>query len=107
MKFGHKMHFQFSIPHFTFALAALAGCVSGEGPGSASSASEANLNSIPPISGGMEEVVHDGKLVGLSLFDGKVLVNGNVSGSAKSRTLTDTGTLPRTLPRSITSISPK
>ena len=29
------------------------------------------------------EVVHDGKLVGLALFDGRVLVNGNVSGSAK------------------------
>lgn len=30
-----------------------------------------------------QEVKHDGKLVGVSLFDGKVLVNGNISGSAK------------------------
>ena len=33
--------------------------------------------------GAVQEVKHDGKLVGLSLFDGKVLVNGNISGSAK------------------------
>ena len=33
--------------------------------------------------GAVQEVKHDGKLVGLSLFDGKVLANGNISGSAK------------------------
>ena len=32
--------------------------------------------------GAVQEVKHDGKLVGLSLFDGKVLANGNISGSA-------------------------
>ena len=35
------------------------------------------------VAGEAQEVLHDGRLVGLSLFDGKVLVNGNISGSAK------------------------
>ena len=64
------------------ALAIPAGCTSAGG-GSSSVASETNLNFIPPISEGMKEVKHDGNLVGLSLFDGKVLANGNISGSAK------------------------
>ncbi len=64
------------------ALAIPAGCTSDRGE-ILSAVSEMNLNSVPPISDGIGEVMHDGRIVGLSLFDGKVLANGNISGSAK------------------------
>ncbi len=64
-----------------FALAVLVGCASSGGGDSASVA--AIPAPAPATSGGVGEVRDGGKLVGLSLFDGKVLVNGNISGSAK------------------------
>ena len=63
----------------------LAGCAAPSVGGDAADAAPptpqeavADANASAP-----QEVKHDGKLVGVSLFDGKVLVNGNISGSAK------------------------
>ncbi len=69
------------------ALAALAflsftGCTSAGGDNSSTTA-ETNPNSVPTVAAESKEVMHDGRLVGVAILDGKVLVNGNISGSAK------------------------
>ncbi len=57
------------------------GCVTTDGDDAAPPSSAAPKAPVCAVEA--EEVQHDGRLVGLTLFDGKVLVNGNISGSAK------------------------
>ena len=81
-----KQHFSLFTFHFALAaaLAAVAtfvGCISANGEGAAPAADVPAP--APATVGGVGEVKDGGKLVGLSLFDGKVLANGNISGSAK------------------------
>lgn len=68
------------VTYIRFAAAAIAAAVSAgcAAAGRAAPAPQVSFDGPAPAA-----VSADGKLVGLSLFDGRVLVNGNISGSAK------------------------